>query len=94
MLFNINHPGSWKDFYNKPENRNLPITEATKKYKKQLLLFENQYTNFLQYQRMIQLQHRAGGGIKEKLVETPEVELLTENGDFMLTEEGQLLAIG
>ena len=94
MLFNINHPGSWKDFNKKPENKNLSITEVTKKYKKQLLLFENQYTSFLQYQRMIQLQHKSGGGIKKKSKETPEVELLTENEDFILTEEGQLLAIG
>ena len=92
MLFNINHPGLWKDFYKKPENKNLTIVEATKKYKKQLLLFENQYTSFLQYQHMIQLQHRSGGGIKKKIKKIKtENSMLTEDGRIVLTEDGKIL---
>jgi len=89
MLFNINHPGLWKDFYKKPENKNLTIVEATKKYKKQLLLFENQYTSFLQHQRMIQLQHRSGGGIKKK--KNKQIVMLTEDGKIVLTEDNKIL---
>jgi len=79
----------WKDFIGKPENKNISIVEATKKYKKQLLLFENQYTSFLQHQRMIQLQHRSGGGIKKK--KSGGKIMLTEDGKIVLTEDGKIL---
>ena len=53
MIFTTPHPGSWQDFMRKPENNKLSIQEATRKYREQLLLFEQQYSTFIQQQQMV-----------------------------------------
>ena len=61
MIFTTPHPGSWQDFMRKPENSKLSIQEATRKYKEQLLLFEQQYSTFIQQQQLLQSQNFSGG---------------------------------
>ena len=94
MIFTAQHPGSWQEFMMRPENKTLPIHEATQKYRHQLLLFENQYSTFIQQQRLIQQQQSQGGGRRELTPEqTPEVELLMEDGSVMVTEDGTILIL-
>ena len=89
MIFTAQHPGSWQEFMMKPENKALPIQEATRKYNSQMLMFENQYSTFIQQQRLIQHQQSQGGGRRELTPDqTPEVELLMEDGSVMITEDG------
>ena len=61
MIFTTPHPGSWQDFMRKPENNKLSIQEATRKYREQLLLFEQQYSTFIQQQQMVLSLNLSGG---------------------------------
>ena len=65
MIFTTQHPGSWQEFMMKPENKALPIQEATRKYNSQMLMFENQYSTFLQQQQQLQSQSSSGGGPRQ-----------------------------
>jgi len=65
MIFTAQHPGSWQEFMMKPENKALPIQEATRKYNSQMLMFENQYSTFLQQQHQLQSQNSSGGGPRQ-----------------------------
>jgi len=60
MIFTTPHPGSWQDFMRKPENSKLSIQEAKRKYNSQMLMFEQQYSTFIQ-QQLIQSQNFSGG---------------------------------
>lgn len=89
MIFTAQHPGSWQDFMRRSENKNLHIQEATRKYRQEMLLFENQYSTFLQQQRLIQQQQSQGGGKRQVTPDqTPEVEMLMEDGSVVVTEDG------
>ena len=62
MVYTANDPGNWAIWKTKKENKNLPLQEATQKYRKEKLLFENQYMDFLQQQQAIQQQRAQTGG--------------------------------
>ena len=62
MIYTANDPGNWAIWKNKKENKNLPLQEATQKYRKEKLLFENQYMDFLQQQQAILTQNAQTGG--------------------------------
>ena len=57
MIYTSNDPGNWAIWKNKKENKNLPLQEATQKYRKEKLLYENQYMDFLQQQQAILKQN-------------------------------------
>ena len=62
MIYTANDPGNWAIWKNKKENKNLSLQEATQKYRKEKLLFENQYMDFLQQQQAILTQNAQTGG--------------------------------
>lgn len=84
MIFTAPHPGSWQEFMMRPENKALPIHEATQKYRHQLLLFENQYSTFIQQQRLIQQQQSQGGGPKQSNTGELQTVLVLENNVLIL----------
>ena len=84
MVFTTQHPGPWKEFINRPQNRNLPIMEVRQKYLKEQLDFENQLSTYLSWNR----HNIAQGGRSQATPDTtPEVEMLTEVGELMITED-------
>ena len=46
VVYTVPDPGPWWSWKNKQENKNLPVNEARRKYLKEQLLFEDQFTNF------------------------------------------------
>jgi len=62
MVYTANDPGNWAIWKNKKDNKDLPLQEATQKYRKEKLLFENQYMDFVQQQQAIQQQRAQTGG--------------------------------
>tara|TARA_B100000767_G_scaffold93512_1_gene89936 strand:- start:1086 stop:2000 length:915 start_codon:yes stop_codon:yes gene_type:complete len=63
MIYTAENPGNWSQWKQKPENKNLPLTEAKQKFLKEQLLFEDQYTNFVATQQAIQQQKAQTGGV-------------------------------
>ena len=90
MIFTTQHPGSWKQFMTRSDNRNLPIMEARQKYLKEQLEFENQYSTYMMWQNMNRSQ---GGPSGTTPASTPEVEMLTESGDVLVTENNDNLIL-
>ena len=62
MVYTANDPGNWAIWKNKKDNKDLPLQEATQKYRKEKLLFENQYMDFVQQQQAIITQNAQTGG--------------------------------
>jgi len=89
MSYKLSPPGSWVSFLKLKENQNVPILEVKRRYIKQQLLFENAY---IAYQQAI-FHNKVQGGKKED-EENPEVEILTENSEFILSEDGKFLIEG
>jgi len=87
MSYKINPPRDWQSFLKLKENQNLPILEVKRRYIKQQLLFENAY---IAYQQSI-LHNKVQGGKKD--TETPEIELVTENEEFILAEDGRFIEV-
>ena len=93
MIYITPHPGPWFDFCKRPENENLSLTEATLKYKKQVLLFEDGYSNFLFSKQMQQLSQGAKVNKNKPIVFIPltKSELQTAV-DLWVSDEPQALA--
>ena len=85
MIFTASHPGSWKEFMSRPANKDLPIMEARQKYLREQLEYENQLSTYLSWNR----RNTAQGTARQvsNPAPTPEVEMLTEGGDEMITED-------
>tara|TARA_B100000780_G_C21110205_1_gene448579 strand:- start:413 stop:1342 length:930 start_codon:yes stop_codon:yes gene_type:complete len=62
MVYTANDPGNWAIWKTKKENKSLPLQEQTQKYRKEKLLFESQYMDFVQQQQAIQQQRAQTGG--------------------------------
>ena len=62
MIYTANDPGNWAIWKTKKGNKDLPLHEATQKYRKEKLLFEQQYMDFLQQQQAILTQNAQTGG--------------------------------
>ena len=62
MIYTAENPGEWHQWKQKTANKNLPLNEAKRKYLKEQLLFEDQYTNFALTQQAIQQQRAQTGG--------------------------------
>ena len=56
MIYTANDPGNWAIWKTKKGNKDLPLHEATQKYRKEKLLFEQQYMDFVATQEAIQRQ--------------------------------------
>jgi hypothetical protein len=86
-MFIINDPGPWQYYHHRPDNTNLNTGQLKQKYLTEQMLFEQQqfeaYTNWLQGQ---------GKGIPSP-EQTPQVELTTQNGQVLQTENGQDLIL-
>lgn len=75
-MFNLKFPGDWKTFISRPENSNLPIYEAKRKYKLEIDTFN---LNLTLYNPI------GGAGIVEI---DGRLYLSTEDGLFLLDERG------
>ena len=62
MIYTANDPGNWAIWKTKEGNKDLPLHEATQKYRKEKLLFEQQYMDFVATQEAIQRQQAQTGG--------------------------------
>ena len=62
MIYTANDPGNWAIWKTKEGNKDLPLQEATQKYRKEKLLFEQQYMDFALQQEAIQRQQAQTGG--------------------------------
>ena len=62
MIYTANDPGNWAIWKTKEGNKDLPLQEATQKYRKEKLLFEQQYMDFVATQEAIQRQQAQTGG--------------------------------
>ena len=62
MVYTANDPGNWAIWKTKKGNKDLPLQEATQKYRKEKLLFEQQYMDFVATQEAIQRQQAQTGG--------------------------------
>lgn len=58
MIYPPQHPGPWQQFIKKPENSLLSIQESTRKYKKQLIYFENYRHQVSQGSRIVDFSLR------------------------------------
>ena len=84
MIFTAEHPGTWKEFMKKSQNRDLPIMEARQKYLKEQLDYENQLSIYLNWNR----HNNPKGRPSTSPESTPEQELLTEASEPVITEDG------
>ena len=62
MIYTAEDPGNWAIWKTKLKNKNLSLQEATQKYRKEKLLFESQYMDFVQQQQAILSQKAQTGG--------------------------------
>ena len=87
-MFVINDPGPWQYYHYRPDNIGLNTGQLKQKYLTEQMLFEQQqfeaYTNWLQVQ---------GKGIIGP-ESTSQVELTTQEGQVLQTENGQDLTLG
>lgn len=80
-----NHPGPWNSFYLRPDNKGLPMLEIKRKY----LAEQLQYEEYL----MIHMMQAQGASYTElPLSQTPEIEILAEDGSPLITENGIYIA--
>lgn len=86
-MFIINDPGPWQYYHHRQDNIGLNTGQLKQKYLTEQMLFEQQqyeaYTNWLQGQ---------GKGILSP-EQTPQVELVTQNGQVLQTQNGQDLIL-
>lgn len=86
-MFVINDPGPWQYYHHRQDNIGLNTGQLKQKYLTEQMLFEQQqyeaYTNWLQGQ---------GKGILSP-EQTPQVELVTQNGQVLQTQNGQDLIL-
>ena len=62
MIYTAEDPGNWAIWKTKEGNKELSLQEATQKFKKEKLLFEQQYMDFIVMQEAIQRQQAQTGG--------------------------------
>jgi len=86
-MFIIVDPGPWQYYHHRPDNVGLNTGQLKQKFLTEQMLFEQQqyeaYTSWLQGQ---------GKGILSP-EQTPQVELVTQNGQVLQTENGQDLIL-
>jgi hypothetical protein len=87
FTFTVQDPGPWQSFVMRPDNIGLPIQIMTDKYLTEQLIFMDQYNTFIAYQNWLQVQ----GSGEQTLEQTPEQEIVTENGVALVTELGQYI---
>jgi hypothetical protein len=87
-MYLINDPGPWQYYQHRADNRTLTVEQLRQKY----LVEQNQYQQqqYEMYRNWLQVQGKGIVGPES----TPEVELLTENGDVLQTENGEDLILG
>jgi hypothetical protein len=82
MFIVVNDPGPWQYYHHKSDNQGLNINQLKQKFLHEQMLFEQQqieaYTSWLQGQ---------GKGIVGP-ESTPQVELTTQNGQVLQTQNG------
>lgn len=78
-----NHPGPWPFFVKRTDNLNLPILEVKRKY----LTEQNHYEQQFQFYH----QNNQVAGYSDPYESTPVIEMLTPNGDALITPDGLFL---
>ena len=86
-MFIINDPGPWQYFHHRSDNIGLNTGQLKQKYLHEQRLFEQQ-----QYQAYVTWLQGQGKGILGPN-QTPQVELITENGQVLQTEDGEDLIL-
>jgi hypothetical protein len=86
-MFIVNDPGPWQYYHHRPDNVGLNTGQLKQKFLTEQMLFEQQ--QFEAYVTWLQVQ---GKGITSP-ENTPQVELTTQNGQVLQTENGQDLIL-
>ena len=86
-MFIINDPGPWQYYHHRPDNIGLNTGQLKQKYLTEQMLFEQQQMEA--YVTWLQVQGKGTVGPES----TPQVELITENGLVLQTENGEDLII-
>lgn len=89
-------PGPWQAFLKRPDNVGLSIMEARQKYMQEQLIFEEQMSYLQLWNTQNTISPTVGGASaaggpapgSDTPATTPEEELLTENNEVLLTEDG------
>jgi hypothetical protein len=89
FAFTAQDPGPWQSFVMRPDNIGLPVQIVTDKYLTEQLMFMDQYNNFIAYQNWLQVQ--ASGQAEQTPENTPEQEIVTENGVALITQNGEYI---
>jgi hypothetical protein len=86
-MFIINDPGPWQYYHHRMDNVGLNVEQLRQKYLTEQLMFEEQ--QYISYMNWLAVQGKGQVGPES----TPEVELLTENGQVLQTENGEDLIL-
>jgi hypothetical protein len=89
FIFSVEDPGPWQYFAQRPDNIGLPVQVVSEKYLVEQLMFADQYSQFLAYQNWLQVQ--ASGQAEQTPENTPQQEIVTENGVALITETGEYI---
>jgi hypothetical protein len=89
-MFIVNDPGPWQYYHHRQDNIGLNTGQLKQKFLTEQMLFEQQ--QFEAYVTWLQVQGKgiAPGGPET----TPQVELTTQNGQVLQTENGLDLTLG
>lgn len=86
-MFIINDPGPWQYYHHRPDNIGLNTGQLKQKYLHEQMLFEQQ-----QFEAYVTWLQGQGKGILSP-EQTPQVELVTQNGQVLQTQNGQDLIL-
>ena len=86
-MYIVNDPGPWQFYHHRQDNIGLNINQLQQKFLTEQLAFEQQ--QFENYMSWLQVQGKGIGGPES----TPEVEILTENGEALLTQDGKYIVL-
>jgi hypothetical protein len=83
-MFRINDPGLWQYYHQRLDNRGLNAQQLKQKYLTEQRLFEQQQLE--DYLNNLRFQGSGGGEVGPE--STPQVELRTQNGQVLQTQNG------
>jgi hypothetical protein len=87
-MYLINDPGPWQYYHYRADNKGLNVEQLRQKYLTEQAQFQQQ--QYIMYVNWLQVQGKGKVGPES----TPAVELLTENGQVLQTENGEDLILG
>jgi hypothetical protein len=88
-MFIINDPGPWQYYHYRPDNVGLNTSQLKQKFLTEQVLFEQQ-----QYEAYMNWLLVQPSGTPSSEMTTPQVELTTQNGQILQTQNGFDLTLG